>query len=95
MIDPIDCRISSGTPVHILQDARYPNPLRLGGLALRIVPPFSRLLVASLIRNNAQLQNGAKRARMRPPSEQDTGSKFWQRGYRMVLVTATFASSSV
>jgi hypothetical protein len=64
MVDPIDCRISGSAPVHILHDAGDPDPLCFRSLALRIAPPFSRLSVASLIRNNAQLQNRKKRARM-------------------------------
>jgi hypothetical protein len=43
MIDQIDCRISSGTPIHILQHAWDPDPLRLSGLAWGIAPPLSRL----------------------------------------------------
>ena len=43
MIDPIRCWVSGSASVHILQDARDPDPLRFGSLAFRIAPPLSRL----------------------------------------------------
>ena len=43
MMDPIDCRVSGSPPVHILRNARDPDPLGFGSLALRIAPPVCRL----------------------------------------------------
>src|ERR1700760_3356230 len=56
MIDPVDCRISSSTPIDAFFDAWHLDPLRSRRLALWIAPPNSHLFGNGILRGFTHIE---------------------------------------
>ena len=56
MIDPVDCRISSRTPIDVFFDAGHLDPLRSRRLALWIAPPNSHFFGNGTLRGFTHIE---------------------------------------